>query len=42
MKKKVLSVMAAGILVMASLTGGSSASGLPKTIEVQVPAAAPT
>lgn len=43
MKKKVLSVMAAGILVMASLTGcggGSSASGLPKTIEVQVPAAA--
>lgn len=43
MRKQILSVMLAGAMVMASLTGcGSSASGsgLPKNIELQVPAKA--
>lgn len=43
MKKQIISVMLAGVLAMASLTGcsgGASGSGLAKNIELQVPAKA--
>ncbi|MEW4411044.1 hypothetical protein [Clostridium sp. AN503] len=43
MKKRVLSAVLAGVMAAAMLTGcsgGGSKSGLPKTIEVQVPAKA--
>ena len=43
MKKQLLSVMLAGVMAMTALTGcggSSSGSGLPKNIELQVPAKA--